>query len=783
VGPVAEQKILQEARDRLKKCIDDDAENRKMALDDLKFVAEENAQWPEIIRTEREAEGRPCLVINKLPVFIDQVVGDQRMNRPSIKVIPVDDKSDPKVARILSGWIKHVQQLSTADVAIDHGFEHAVACGYGAMRVITKYVSDDSFDQEAYIEQVDNALAIYWGKHSKYDCSDAPYCFIVSDMDREEFKEKYDVEPIPFNTADSQYVEGWVTSDTVRVVEYFVKEKEEKTLYQLEDGRTVWELAKGDTYTKKRKVYGSKVMWYLLSGNKILDSKDWPGKKYIPIVPIWGKELNVGGKRIVRGLIRNAKDPQRMYNYWQSCDTEVVALQPRVPYMITPDQLAGHEAMWNNCQKKNYPYLLSNPDPKAPGWPQRQTPPQASSAMVEKIAMSDQEMRDVVGLQKASLGMQSNERSGVAIRERKREGDVGTFSFMDNLARSVEYLGRILVDIAPVILDTARVVRLGLDDGEFDFDAVNVQDIDSGKIMNDLSIGTYDVVVTVGPSFSTQRTEAQQSMQQFLQYYPAAAPLIGDLYAKAMDWPGADEVSHRLEYLLPPEVRAKKEAERAERAGESVRPPTGPPAPPPDPIQMLKVKEEELKLQEIQIKLEQEKVKLEALKIDNELTLAQSKEAISKTIDEILSEGGEQENISVENIPKRAEGGEVLSGKPYIVGENGPEVVVPKQDGDVIPNYGLREDLTPKRTGWLGVVPVRFPDGRKGVATEYSIGVDLDGKQVLVPSLVPTLTDDEKVLMMNDIIPNHKHVPDSILQKSIEHAKQRMQQGLSPFKD
>jgi hypothetical protein len=649
-------KILKDAQARLQAAMDDDDENRKLALEDLQFV--DGEQWPADLKAQRGK--RPCLVINKMPVFVDQVVGDQRMNRPSIKVIPVDSVADPKVAKLLSGWTKHVQQISKSDIAVDHAFEHAVTCGYGALRVVTRYTSDSAFEQEAFIDKINNALAVYWGPHAEYDCSDAMYCFIISEVDREEYKAKYKDEPAPFEVSNNQYVEGWATKNTVRVAEYFIKEPVLKTLKLLADGRVVEKPEEGDVVVKERKVQSYNIMWYLLAANKILERRQWVGKKYIPVIPVWGKELNIGGKRKVRGLIRHAKDSQRMYNYWVSSDTEVVALQPKVPYLLTPKQIDGHEKQWNNLQNANYPYLLVNFDDRAPGWPHRESPPQASSAMAERIAGTDQEMRDLVGLQKASLGMQSNERSGAAIRERKKEGDVGTFAFVDNLARSVEHLGRILIDIAPGLLDTERMIRLGLDNGEFDFDAVNVsvKDERTGltKVLNDLSVGIYDVVVTTGPSFDTQRTEAKTSMSEFIQYYPAAAPLVGDLYAKAMDWAGAEEFSERLEYLLPPEIKAKKAAERAKKSGEA--PPPVQEAQP-SPEQQLATKEAELKLQEAQVSLqeaqvkleqervalEQEKVKLDQMKQGMVLAENESRERIKQTVDEIVAEaltGGSQ---------------------------------------------------------------------------------------------------------------------------------------------
>lgn len=661
----AEQKrnLLEEARKRLKWAIEDDQENRNNALEDLEFIMVPGAQWPSSIRLEREANGQPCLEINKMTAFIDQVVGNQRMNRPTIKVLPVDDKSDPETARILGGWIKHVERISVADEAYDHAFEHAVMCGYGALRVVTDYISDQSMDQEAYIQKIDNALAVYWGRHSRYDCADADYCFIVSDVQRDEYKDSYGREPMPFNYTDSRYVEGWCTKNTVRVAEYFRKVKETKKLYLLDTGETTDKPVAGDVIVKERTVDATKIEWYLLSGDDILDSRDWCGKKYIPVVPVWGKEANVGGRRHVRGLIRMGKDAQRMYNYWSSSDTESIALQPRAPFIVTARQIEGYENMWKEAHKKNYPFLIYTPDAQAPGAPQRQSPALASSAMTSRIAMADQEMRDTIGLQKASLGMQSNERSGAAIRERKMEGDTGTFAFIDNLARSIEHIGRILLDVSTSILDTERVVRIGLTDESFEFDSVNKHD--GMDILNDVSVGTYDVVVSVGPSFATQRIETQQSMREFIQYVPSAGPLIADIYASTMDWPRHEEFKERLQLMLPPEVQAKIEQQELERLG-----PEGEEqlaqiqqqqqqGPPPDPEAMMRLQIEQMKLKEMELKLAQQAEQLKYLQIKNEMLVMSGKESVKRIVREILRDGNAKGNEGGQSVSPAFGQGEV----------------------------------------------------------------------------------------------------------------------------
>lgn len=618
-----ERLILKEARERLRIAQEEDYQNRQEAFEDLEFAFVPGKQWPTEVKLDRI--GRPCIEVNKMPTYIDQVVGDQRQNRPSIKVIPVDSNADPKTANILGGWIKHVLQISQADIAVDHAFEHAVSCGYGAFRVTTKYNDGFSFNQEAYVEKIDNALAVWWGKHSKYDCSDAQYCFVVSDVDREEYKLKYKEEPMSFSSVDSNYIEGWCTEKTVRVCEYFVKEPVRDYIHivAMANGETItvdntYDLQEGDQVVNTREVESYKVKWYLLSGNKILDERDWLGKKYIPIIPVWGKEINVGGRRMVRSLIRYSKDAQRMYNYWNAVYTETIALAPKAPYLVTVAQISNHEPMWNTAGNKNHPYLLYNPDSKAPTLlPKRELPPQASSGMAEMLNMAGQDIHDTMGLQKASLGIPSNERSGAAIRERKQEGDIGTFAFIDNSTRSWNYLARVLIDIAPALIDTERIIRLGLDDGGSDFANVNIQTLE-GRI-NDIGMGSYDVVVTTGPSYTTQRSEARESLGDIMQYSPETGIYLAPEMVENMDFPGAKKAAKLLRNLWPPDVRMKYEAEEAAKNGEQVEPIQPPPQPPPDPMVEIQAQEGMLKAQKLQVEIEQEKVKLEGIQLDNVL--------------------------------------------------------------------------------------------------------------------------------------------------------------------
>lgn len=556
-----------------------DEENEEM-LDDLVFLNGE--QWPADLKKTREADGRPCLVINKIPNFADQVIGDIRQNSPTIKVKPVDSNSDPETAEILTGLIRNIEVQSNAEIAYDTAAESTVYMGKGAFRVVTEYSDDDTFEQDIRIRRIKNPFTVVWDPSAmEWDKSDAKYCFITEKMPKDKFKRQYpDASNSPFDASvkDAQ----WSDENTVRIVEYFKRNEEKKKLYLMRDPLTKTEKQtdeklEGWDVVKSRDVTQHKITWYKANGVEILEGPtEWPGK-YVPIVSVFGKELNIEGKTVYRGITRHSKDPQRLYNYARSTSAEVMSLAPRAPYILSSKMIGQYQTYWDNAHKKNFPYLPFQSDPNLPGViPQRTQPIQANTGIQTEVIVADQEMHDTSGLQQASLGQKSNEKSGRAIMARQREGDVANYAYYDNLARALKYCGKVILDLIPRIYDTPRVIRILGEDNAEQFVPVNqpVQNKQGIERIFDLTTGKYDVIVTIGPSYSTQREEAADSMLQFLTAFPAAAPIVGDLVAKNMDWPGASEFEKRLKALLPPQVLG----------GEGGSPPPAqPPSPPPDP--------------------------------------------------------------------------------------------------------------------------------------------------------------------------------------------------------
>jgi hypothetical protein len=565
-------------------------------------------QWPVTQKTEREGEGRPVLQINQLPQFVHQITGDIRQMRPAIKVVPVDSQADEKIADMRAGLIRYIENRSDAQAIYFRAADSQVACGIGHWRVITEYADNSTFNQEIRIAPIEDGVAVLWDPDSNLPTKeDARYCFVPVDMSRAKFKQLYP-KIVPTEFADAQWAHNsdWCTDDHVRVAEYWVKEPTKRLLALQKDG-AIADITDADE--TKRAFYMSqgarieerastKVVRYLISASDVLEGpEEWPGR-YIPVIPLIGEETRIGRKLIRSGIVRNAKDPQRMSNYFHSAHAETVALQPKAPFMVTETNIAKYQATWELANRKNFPYLPYEPDAKNGGAaPQRVQPPVSSSGVLDGLSMAREDLRSVIGIYDASLGKQSNEISGRAILARQKEGDTGSFLYIDNFSRAVRQTGSIINDLIPHVYDAERTIRIMGEDGKIDVLEINKASglrPESGETIfdHDITVGSYDVVAEMGPSYNTKQEEAREGMTAFVQAAPEAGSLILDLLAKAQNWPMSEDISKRLRAVLPPKIVMMESMEKQGASPEQIDQfLTQQQQPPPDP-KMVKVEQD-----------------------------------------------------------------------------------------------------------------------------------------------------------------------------------------------
>ena len=569
-------------------------ESREDELDDLRFMAgspDNQWQWPaDVLATRGSVQGqtinaRPCLTINKLPQHVRQVTNQQRQNRPSGKVIPADDRADVAVAEVFDGIIRHIEYMSDADVAYDTACDNQVTYGEGYIRILTEYAREDSFDQDLRIGRVRNSFSVYMDPTIQDPCgSDAQWCFITQDMLKEEFERTFpDAAPITSIMAQGigdQSLSQWISENTVRIAEYFYIDHQKAKLNLYPGNVTAFDKTPQDDQLKAmfgkplrtRTVDRRRVMWLKTNGYEILDEREWPGK-YIPVVRVIGNEFEVDGRLYVSGLVRNAKDAQRMYNYWTSQEAEMLALAPKAPFIAYGGQFEGYEMQWKTANTTNWPYLEVNPDVTDGAGnvlplPQRAQPPMAQTGLIQAKMGAAEDIKSSTGQYNASLGQQGNERSGKAIMARVQEGDTGTYHYVDNLGRAIRHITRQLVDMIPKIYDTERIARIIGLDGEVGMAKINPQQPEpvkkivdqAGNVIEKIynpTVGTYDVVITTGPSYLTKRQEAVEAMANILQTSPQLWQVAGDLFIKNMDWPGAQEMAARFKKIIDPKVLAE----------------------------------------------------------------------------------------------------------------------------------------------------------------------------------------------------------------------------------
>ena len=597
---------LAEMRHRYTMAVSAYSDSREDELDDLRFMAgspDNQWQWPaDVLQTRGSVQGqtinaRPCLTINKLPQHVRMVTNEQRQNRPSGKVIPADDNADVQVAAIYDGMVRHIEYMSDADVAYDTACENQVTYGEGYIRILTEYCDENSFDQDLRIGRVRNSFSVYMDPMSQDPTgADAEWCFITEDLTKEEYEREYpNAAPLSSMLASGvgdQYLSQWLDENTIRIAEYFYYTHKKETLNLYPGNNSFFEGTPEDKDMKRmgvkpirsRLVDRRKVMWMKTNGYEVLQEQEWAGK-WIPVVRVIGNEFEVEGQIYISGLVRNAKDAQRMYNYWTSQEAEMLALAPKAPFIGYGGQFEGYEMQWKTANTTNWPYLEVNPDVTDGAGavlplPQRAAPPLPQTGLIQAKMGASEDIKSTTGQYDASLGVGGNERSGRAILAREKQGDTGTYHYVDNLARAIRHITRQLVDMIPKIYDTQRIARIVGIDGEVDMVKINpeqpepvkeIRNVETGILIEKVynpGVGKYDVVVTTGPSYMTKRQESMDAMSQILQGNPQLWSVAGDLFVKNMDWPGAQELAARLAKTIDPKLLENGDKDPALQAAE-----------------------------------------------------------------------------------------------------------------------------------------------------------------------------------------------------------------------
>lgn len=676
------EEFLEDMRKEYQLDLDADYENRREAIDDKQFAAGE--QWdPEVLK---HRQGLPCLRINTVPQFVAQLVGDWRQNRAGVKVVPQED-GDVDVAQIRGDLIRAIEMQSRATRVYDSAFESVCQCGDGAFRVSVEYAKESVFDQDIFIRPIDDALSVVWDRMSiDPTARDARHVFVDDVIPVKEFRRRFgDASFSALNDISESYraelrAGGWVKEDEARVTEYWRMIERDRIIGMFEDGSV--HVIDAESYDTVIEQHGMPVrtrvapcpyaQMHLVSGVEILAGPYEYKLTRLPIIRMTGRVVNIAGRRVRYGLVRFMKDAVRLRNFWRSIAAEQLGYAPKAQWIATESAVEGREDDLRKAHLSRDPLLVVNDEAVIGQTIQRLEPPAPQMALLNEAQVNAQDMKDITGLHDASLGIKSNETSGKAIMARQREGDVAALTYYDNGNEAVLEAGDVINQLIGQIYDATRTIRIvGEDESEKLIRINDPMDPNSP----DLSVGQYDVAMTVGASFTTRRVEAAEAMMNAIQVYPELMQIAGDLVVKAQDWPGAEELSERIVKTIPPQFLSDKEKQEAGVQEQ--------PGLPPELMEQMQKMQEELqrlteentglkldkhnKEQELRIKeYEAETQRIRALS-DN---MADDNEFSLRGLAEVLQHAGHLADISSrekieiakrEALPDKQEGGTELN--------------------------------------------------------------------------------------------------------------------------
>ncbi len=598
----ADQALIQHAKDLYTADKDHWNPIYDKARDDLKFLSDESgAQWNPQEYADRIKTGRPALQIDYLSQFVHQTANDIRMSEPSINVIPVGNEASIETADVFKGLIKKIEYTSSAPEAYDSAVTNAIKCSIGYIRVDHDYIDPTGgFDQELQIKRVINPFVIFPDHNSiESDGCDQGHCTVLEKIKVREFKRLYPEAAIISFDGDTSTKEPG-DDDELTIAEFFIKSSEESEI-TAPDGKTT------------RTVKSNTIMRYKLAGQNVLSRTVFPGE-YIPVVPVYGEEAWIDGKRELFSLIRKAKQAQMMFNLWKSLETELIMKQPQAPVMVPAGSIDNYKDDWLNPNKSMaLRYDQTNADGSiAYNKPERLSPPTIPTGIVNAASETVDDIKATMGLYNNSIGKEDNEVSGVAIKARKLEGDVATYHYGDNHVRSLTQVGRIIVSAAPIIYDTQRLLDIINAEDEPELAGINGALADKQEETHDFSKGKYDVRVTTGASYTTKRQEAAEFFQNIVKQQPQLMQIMGDLLFKNMDFAGAEQMAERMKKTIPPQLLSGEDGE----------------APAPDP-QIAQLTQQ---LQQAQQQIEQ--MAQQGMQLEEQLKNKQASEAASAQIDQ-----------------------------------------------------------------------------------------------------------------------------------------------------
>ncbi len=608
--------IIAEARERWQRCDEHEEKQRKRILAAKEFRA--GNQWDPDILAARQGKNaiqgvaaeppKPCLTMDRLSQPVRQVSNQIKTSNFSISVTPNGHGADDDTAAIIKGFLRRTQNKAKDEKPIEWAAEDAIVGGLGWFRLRTDYVDSNPdpdagievFDQEPVIERIPNNLSVYDDPSAvKPTRIDSLYRFITEDIAKEEFKKRWpwaDTRGLDdFMASGDKKMASWVTQDIIRIAEYWRVTHEYELWVALADGSTrqlpykhgkerlkVPDDVDGVQVEAHRVIPRPKVEGKKINAIQVLEELPWTGS-WIPTIPILGEEMNVDGDIILRGMISEAMDAQRMVNWTYSEGISILSLATKSDMMVPADAVANYADIWKtrNTQNHGYmPYDQYDASGRQLNEPVRtQGEPANLQAAVEMMRISEDGIKAITGYYDSGLGATDNRTlSGRAKQAEIQQSELGAANYGAGVMMALVCLDNMIVEILPKITRPGQVLHiLGADDktdkvivgqhfkkegGEvIPLTPEEAQSLGPGVAQFfDPGKGRYAITAKIEKGSATKREEGAAALGELIPHLPPemAAVATPD-YVEQLDFEGSHGIAEKLRRALPPQLQDKPE--------------------------------------------------------------------------------------------------------------------------------------------------------------------------------------------------------------------------------
>lgn len=470
-------------------------------------------------------------------------ISELRANPVQVSFIPSID-GEEKTAAVLEKKYRYDMSSQSARSCLVMAQQDQVDCGFGAWRLTTETTNDKYNNQ--YIKRTPileaNNVVFYDPDCNEMDRSDASFVSIIlsiTDDGWHDFAESIgidpDSKPSSFRPPEDSYNFPWVYGNkTYYVSEFYHRYPIKVKTYLLENGMGEEILVDELEYEAKAEYFefqgfeivdegeysSHKVKKYFVSGSDILKEQDIAGTE-IPVVPIWGDTYKVEGQWCWEGIVRAAKDPQRLRDFMLSYIADIAAKGARQRPIFSFAQISGLEYQFDAGPDNNRPFYVlndtdedGNPLPMQPMGEIR--PPEIPQAAAGLLGEVNQAVNDVAD--PGVLGESAT--SNIAhktVATIQKNVDMQAFGFVDNTALALQREAEIFASMSRDIFDTTRdIEQMDIDGKESTVEIMKPVLDENGDLSyeNDLGNGTYRVRTKVTQGYASERDQKRIEMQE-----------------------------------------------------------------------------------------------------------------------------------------------------------------------------------------------------------------------------------------------------------------------------